>query len=159
MQVAKAVGCARAPWRRGCQVGAIALAMALTTGAWAGTASGSFSVTVDLRTTPGSGSGSGSGAGTGSGGGGGNGTGICLTTPESPTSVASIDCHTDPLGPVTPPKAPQARQGQALRFLIPDGNGDERYGGVDLYAGTGTITSWRVVHLTDWDYLEMTVGW
>ena len=151
MHVAKAVGCACAPWRRGCQAGAVALAMALTTGAWAGSASGSFAVTVDLHTT--------SGSGTGSGGGGGNGTGICQTSPESPESVVSIDCHTKPLEPVPPPIAPQARQGQAFRFHIPTGNGDERYGGVDLYAGTGTITSWRVVHLTDWDYLEMTVGW
>jgi hypothetical protein len=130
-------------------VGALALAMALTTGAWAGTASGSFSVTVDLH----------SASGSGTGGGGGNGTGICQTTPESPTSVPTIDCHTNPLEPVTPATAPQARQGQAYRFLIPTGNGDERYGGVDLYAGTGTITSWHVVHHTDWDYLEMTVGW
>jgi len=43
--------------------------------------------------------------------------------------------------------------------MIPTGDGDLRYGGVDLYAGAGTITSWRVVHLTDWEYLEMTVGW
>ena len=42
--------------------------------------------------------------------------------------------------------------------MIPTDNG-LRYGGVDMYAGAGTITSWRVVHFTDWDYLEMTVGW
>lgn len=29
----------------------------------------------------------------------------------------------------------------------------------DAFSGAGTSTSWRVVHLTDRDYLEMTLGW
>lgn len=140
MQVAKATGCARTPWRRGCRVGAVALALA-TTGAWAGQASAPFAVTVNLRTGP--------------------ETGTCQSSPESPArpSIVSIDCHAKPLEPSAVPSTPQVRDGKAFRFVIPTGRGDERYGGVDLYAGTGTITSWRVVHLSDWDYLEMTVGW
>lgn len=30
---------------------------------------------------------------------------------------------------------------------------------MDSFGGAGTYTSWRVVHLTDRDYLEMTLGW
>lgn len=116
------------------------LALALSAAAAAGQASSSFAVTVDLRTSPDG--------------------GTCQASPESPAvpSVVSIDCHAKPLEPAAAPRAPTPRDGRAFRFVIPTGNG-ERYGGVDLYAGTGTITSWRVVHFADWDYLEMTVGW
>lgn len=140
MRVAKATGCAGTPWRRGYRAGAVALAL-VATGAWAAQASAPFAVTVNLRTGP--------------------ETGTCQTSPESPArpSIVSIDCHAKPLEPTAMPPASPARDGRAFRFLIPTGRGDERYGGVDLYAGTGTITSWRVVHLSDWDYLEMTVGW
>jgi len=30
---------------------------------------------------------------------------------------------------------------------------------VDSYAGSGTVTSWRIVNLADRDYLELMVGW
>ena len=139
----KAVGRIRAPWRSAGQAVALAAALALTGSAWATKSSASFAVTVNLRTSADS--------------------GTCLTTPDSPSqpAVVTIDCHnTKPVDPVALPAAPAPRRdARAYRFLIPDGQGDLRYGGVDLYAGAGTITSWRVVHLTDWDYLEMTVGW
>lgn len=143
MQSAKAVGRFGAPWRKGCAAGAMALAAMLAGSAWGAQSTASFAVTVDLHTAA--------------------DTGTCLSSPGSPltTSVTTIDCRTTPVDPVpvsTPP--PSAFPGaRAYRFMIPTGNGDLRYGGVDMYAGAGTITSWRVVHLTDWDYLEMTVGW
>jgi hypothetical protein len=30
---------------------------------------------------------------------------------------------------------------------------------VDAFSGSGTTTAWRVVHLSDRDYFEMTLGW
>ncbi len=143
MQVAKAAGRDRAPWRRECAAGAVALVAMLAGPAWGVQATASFAVTVDLHTT--------------------GSTGTCLTSPEAPStpSVVTIDCRsTEPEDPVTVP-APTSPStvARAYRFMIPTGNGNLRYGGVDMYAGAGTITSWRVVHFTDWDYLEMTVGW
>ena len=142
MLVAKAAGCDRAPWRRQSAAGAMALVAMLAGSAWGAQSTASFSVTVDLHTSS---------------------TGTCLTSPEAPSSpsVVTIDCRNtqpqdpDPVAPATSPSS----VARAYRFMIPTGNGDLRYGGVDMYAGAGTITSWRVVHLTDWDYLEMTVGW
>ena len=144
MQVAKAVGCTRAPWRRECAVGAMALAAMLAGSAWGAQSTASFSVTVDLHTTI--------------------DTGTCLSSPDTPStpSVVTIDCHRTPVPPTDPVPVPSTTSSstspRAYRFMIPTDNG-LRYGGVDMYAGAGTITSWRVVHLTDWDYLEMTVGW
>lgn len=143
MQVAHAAGRASASWRRGCRTGALALGLAMAGSAWGAQATGAFAVTVLLRASA--------------------DTGTCQSSQEAPVrpSVVTIDCHnTKPLEPAAAPDVPSAtRDARAYRFMIPTGNGDLRYGGVDLYAGAGTITSWRVVHLTDWDYLEMTVGW
>ena len=38
-------------------------------------------------------------------------------------------------------------------------NSGEMLGTIDSYTGAGTITSWRVLKLTDRDYLEMMVHW
>ena len=75
---------------------------------------------------------------------------LCHTATTTASCTATID----------PPAKPAVKQpdGQAFRFLIPDGTA-MRYGSFDLYAGAGTITSWRVLLLNGWDYLEMTVGW
>ena len=35
----------------------------------------------------------------------------------------------------------------------------EWIGASDEVAGAGTVTSWRVVHIANRDYLEMMVGW
>ena len=143
MQVAKAAGRSRAPRRWGCRAGALTLALAMAAPAWGAQASRAFAVTVLLR--------------------GSADTATCESSQEAPVrpSVVTIDCrNTKPLEPADAPHVPSpARDPRAYRFMIPTGDGDLRYGGVDLYAGAGTITSWRVVHLTDWDYLEMTVGW
>jgi len=142
MLAAKAVGRRFVPWRRGCAAGAMALVATLAGSAWGAQSRASFAVTVDLHTSA--------------------DTGTCLSSPGSPPalSVTTIDCRTQPVDPVPVSTPPPALAGaRAYRFMIPTGNGDLRYGGVDMYAGAGTITSWRVVHFTDWDYLEMTVGW
>ncbi len=145
MQVAKAVGRPRVPRRWGCRAGALSLVLALTGSAWGSQLGASFAVTVLLKSSP--------------------ETAICQSSPEAPSqpSVVTIDCrNSKPLepAPAAAPNVPSmSHDARAYRFMIPTGNGDLRYGGVDLYAGAGTITSWRVVHLTDWDYLEMTVGW
>jgi hypothetical protein len=44
------------------------------------------------------------------------------------------------------------------RFKIPGASG-EALGTVDIYSGAGTVTSWRMINLANWEYLEMTVGW
>ncbi len=119
------------------QAGAAALALAMMPAAWAGQVTGAFAVRAQLF-----------------------GSASCFTAPQSSaqTSTLLIDCRAKPIGPA-PSASTQSSQGQALRFHIPSSNGESRYGAVDLFAGAGTITSWRIVHLADWDYLEMTVGW
>ncbi len=29
----------------------------------------------------------------------------------------------------------------------------------DKFAGVGTVTSWRIINLADWEYIELMVGW
>lgn len=141
MRDSKAAGCPGAP-RRGSRLAGLALsALALTMPAFAGQTSSSFNVRVELRAA--------------------GDTGVCETATEPPErpSTVTIDCHGTPL-PAAPVDVPVARPtGTPFRFHIPSGFGDQRFGEVDLQSGTATITSWRVVRLADWDYLEMTVGW
>ncbi len=119
----------RSRWLR---ASACALALAASAAAFAGQATGSFLVKVDLLKAP--------------------GVVICHTAPTTASCIATID-------PPVKPAAKQQTDGQAaFRFFIPDGTAI-RYGSFDLYAGAGTITSWRVLRLNGWDYLEMTVGW
>lgn len=125
------------PWRRVWCPGAAIVAIGTATIAWPGQVSAPFVVNVQLHASE-----------------------TCSAALESPTqsSPVLIDCRAKPLEPVPTGTKPRS-DGQAFRFHIPSSNGETRFGAVDLYAGAGTITSWRVVHLTDWDYLEMTVGW
>ena len=125
------------PSRRIVQAGMTSLALAMATVAWPGQASAPFTVRVDLTTS-----------------------GTCSSGPESPAqpSTVLVQCQSRPIASSEPSLTARSG-GQAFRFHIPSSSGESRYGAVDLYAGAGTITSWRIVHLTDWDYLEMTVGW
>lgn len=50
-------------------------------------------------------------------------------------------------------------QDNAYRFVTLVSKAGELLGTVESYAGTGTITSWRVVSLSNLDYLELMVGW
>ena len=49
--------------------------------------------------------------------------------------------------------------GDAPRFLLHVYQAGEWIGTVDTQMETGTITSWRVVHGSNREYLEMMVGW
>lgn len=44
-------------------------------------------------------------------------------------------------------------------FLLHVFRAGEWLGSVDAVTGDGTITSWRVVHVANRDYLEIMVGW
>lgn len=82
----------------------------------------------------------------------------------------------DPVAPAEPPRAPEATLPVTapstpvatapaprpavlpLRFYLGPGGG-ELLGTIDLAAGGGTVTMWRVVRSGDREYLEMTLGW
>lgn len=49
--------------------------------------------------------------------------------------------------------------GGAYRYLLPYPWAGVMGDPSDLHTGLGTVTSWRVVHLVDRDYLEMMVRW
>jgi hypothetical protein len=131
MKASQAGGRESARRSRWLRASASALALAASAGAFAGQATGSFLVKVDLLKSP--------------------EVVICHTAPTAASCSTTID---PPAKPATKPQT----DGQAFRFFIPDGTAI-RYGSFDLYAGAGTITSWRVLRLNGWDYLEMTVGW
>jgi hypothetical protein len=48
---------------------------------------------------------------------------------------------------------------ETSRHLLHVFRSREWIGSVDGEMSTGTVTSWRVVHLANREYLEMTVGW
>lgn len=49
--------------------------------------------------------------------------------------------------------------GGAYRFLTYVSRAGELLGTIESDVGTGTVSSWRVVHLANRDYIEMTLGW
>jgi hypothetical protein len=129
MKASHAGGRESARRSRWLRASAFALALAASAGAFASQATGSFVVKVDLLRA--------------------REVVVCDTAPAAVSCTATI----------SPPAKPAAQLGaRAYRFLIPDGTA-LRHGSFDLYAGAGTITSWRVLRLNGWDYLEMTVGW
>lgn len=56
------------------------------------------------------------------------------------------------------PRTPMHSGGSANRYIL-QGSGGGLPGIVDSYIGPGTTSSWRMVQLTDRDYLELLVGW
>jgi hypothetical protein len=69
------------------------------------------------------------------------------TTPGALTSV-TIKCGAGaPIPPTTP------------RFVVNMYDSGLWLGTIDGMMTTGTVTSWRVVHLVNRDYLEVVVGW
>jgi hypothetical protein len=131
MKASQAGGRESARRSRWLQASAAALALAASSAAFAGQATGSFLVKVDLLSSP--------------------EVVLCHTATTTASCTTTVDPSPKPTGKPQP-------DGQAFRFFIPDGTAI-RYGSFDLYAGAGTITSWRVLRLNGWDYLEMTVGW
>ena len=49
--------------------------------------------------------------------------------------------------------------GGAYRYNFLPASLGKQMGATDGYLGTGTVTSWRVVQFSDWDYLEMLMSW
>lgn len=113
----------------------------------AGQASGQFQVTVSLQsagTVPES--------------------AFCQTDPGGLAfgAVATIVCATGAVVDIAPgrPGAPLSpMHGGAYRFVTEVWRSGNRFETVDVSPGIGTTTLWRVVHLANRDYLEMTVAW
>jgi hypothetical protein len=110
-----------------------------------------FNVTVNLQTVPpvpGSGSDS----------------AFCRSTnaPGSFGATVTVVCATGAVVDIAPgrtgmPWSPM--HGGAYRYLFQASLDGRPLGMVDSYVGVGTVTSWRVVNLMDWQYLEMLVNW
>jgi hypothetical protein len=113
----------------------------------AGQANGQFNVTVNLQT-----------AGTAPQ------SAFCKTDPGGMAfgAVATIVCSTGVVvniepGRTGPPLSPM--HGGAYRFVTGVWRSGIRFDAEDGSAGSGTSTSWRMVNLSNRDYLEMTVAW
>lgn len=100
----------------------------------AGPVNGQFNVTVNLETAPAS----------------------CRSTnaPGSFGATVTVVCSS---GAISETQSPQ--RGGAYRYIFRVSSGETLLGTIDSYAGVGTVTTWRVAHLADRDYLEMLVGW
>jgi hypothetical protein len=115
--------------------------------AFAGTAQASFAVQIDLQNsntiTP--------------------NTGLCRSTSMIGTFGASMTvyCATGAIASFSgdPSTLPwTTKQDSSYRFVTQVSRAGELLGTIDIYTG-GTVTSWRVIRLTDRDYLEMMVHW
>ncbi|RLJ63711.1 hypothetical protein DFR35_2343 [Sulfurisoma sediminicola] len=92
---------------------------------------------------------------------------FCTRGPDTTTfgAVVTVVCATGAVVDIRPPGA-QGRflpiHGGAYRFLhvseyvLP---GMQIPGGIYVYTGVGTVTTWRIINLADRDYLEMLMGW
>lgn len=49
--------------------------------------------------------------------------------------------------------------GGKYRFNFLSARVGAQIGTADSYIGLGTVTTWRVVQIADWDYLEMLMSW
>jgi hypothetical protein len=77
-------------------------------------------------------------------------TGQCNSvTQPGKTSVVVLSCG-------TPHATPTRSENRFLLNLYRTG---EFLGTVDGMMSTGTVTSWRVIHVMNRDYLEIMVGW
>lgn len=79
-----------------------------------------------------------------------------LTVNLEPRATCSRQVANAPDGPQV--KVSCGKSSDA-RFLFHVSRAGEWLGSVDGEAGNGTITTWRVVHLANRDYLEIMVGW
>lgn len=126
----RTTGWHRPPRRRWQALGALLLAGASAC-CEAGQASASFQVKVDLLTNS-------------------KNTGQCerSTKPTLPAAV-TIVCGSS----ASPSPRPDSR------FMLDMYRSGEFLGTVDGMMSTGTVTSWRVIHLVNREYLEIMVGW
>jgi hypothetical protein len=74
----------------------------------------------------------------------------CSTTLNPATNKVTVACASAPAPDV--PRVPDIP-----RYLLHVYRAGEWL--VDDQMGNGTLTSWRIVHVANREYLEMTVGW
>lgn len=92
---------------------------------------------------------------------------FCRVGPSPTTfgAVVTVVCETGAVVNIEPPAGQtpfRPIHGGAYRFHHVSDNvlfGGYFAGGIDIYTGVGTITTWRVVTLPDWEYLEMQMAW
>lgn len=91
-------------------------------------------------------------------------TGFCRTNPGGQAFGATVTvvCSTGAVVDISPghtglPWSPM--HGGAYRYLINVRRGDDLLGTIDSYVGAGNAISWRVISLTDRDYLEILTDW
>ncbi|RPJ48654.1 MAG: hypothetical protein EHM16_01760 [Betaproteobacteria bacterium] len=89
---------------------------------------------------------------------------FCQTDPGGLAfgAVATIVCATGAVVDIAPGRAGaplSPMHGGAYRFVTEVWRSGNRFETVDVSPGIGTTTLWRVVHLANRDYLEMTVAW
>jgi hypothetical protein len=92
---------------------------------------------------------------------------FCTRGPDTTTfgAVVTVVCATGAVVDIRPPGAAGRFlpiHGGAYRFMhvsefLP--SGAQYPGGIDVYTGVGTVTTWRIINLADRDYLEMLMGW
>lgn len=81
--------------------------------------------------------------------------------PDTFGAVVTVVCATGALVSIEAPKWGPVHGGAyrythlAERVL----SGLRFPGGIDIYTGVGTVTTWRIVNLSGWDYLEMQLAW
>jgi hypothetical protein len=120
----------RTRWRKWQALGAALLAT-VSLAAGAGQKSASFIVAVDFLTED-------------------KNTGQCDRTSQAGTpSVVLVNCGSPGGTPTRPDN----------RFLLNLYHTGVFLGTVDGMMSTGTVTSWRVIHVMNRDYLEIMVGW
>jgi hypothetical protein len=90
-------------------------------------------------------------------------TGLCRSSniPGAFGAVVTVVCATGVVVEIRPPDSQMPWSpihGGAYRFLPPVSLAGV-VSGLDFNTGLGTVTSWRIIHLTDREYLEMTVRW
>ena len=100
----------------------------------------------------------------GNNGGNGAGNGLCLSTTAANAfgARATVVCSTGALVDLSPSRNdnPQITlHGGAMRYVTQVFWNGDWIDSIDDAPGTGTVTSWRRVNLTNNQYLELTVGW
>lgn len=82
--------------------------------------------------------------------------------PTAHGAVVTVVCSTGVVVDVEPGRSGQPFtpvHGGVYRYATQVSPTGALWGTVDAFGGAGTTTTWRVVHLTGRDYLEMTLGW
>jgi hypothetical protein len=83
--------------------------------------------------------------------------------PSAHGALVTIVCSTGAVVAIEPSstlgQAFTPMHGGAYRYVTQVSPNGTLLDTVDAFSGAGTTTAWRVVHSTDRDYLEMTLGW